>query len=205
MASMETFRERLHTLRLQAGLTQEQLGRRAGITGRQISTYEHGYAKPRALTGQQIASALGVSLAYLLGEEESVIFEQDGIPVFSSNNAVNDVLTIDRSATNFFLPIKPINNRKFISFSSFGDSLLPEYSENDYLLIDLEQEFTEKNISLFLINYCGRWSIKRIQKNIAKGGFILTSPNHLYPPFTVEESELKDLIIVGRVVGSIHY
>jgi transcriptional regulator with XRE-family HTH domain len=64
MARQESFfASRLKQLRQQAGLTQEQLAYRAGVSGSTIRHFEQGLREPTYSTLRKLAEALGVSLA----------------------------------------------------------------------------------------------------------------------------------------------
>lgn len=68
--------ERLKQARLAAGLSQKQLGIRAGIdefvASTRINRYELGVHKPDYLTAQNLAKVLGISAAFLYAPEDEV-------------------------------------------------------------------------------------------------------------------------------------
>ena len=64
------FSDRVRELREQAGLTQQELADRLGLTNRAIGAWEAGRAKPRLDKLEQLASILGTSAYYLLNGEE---------------------------------------------------------------------------------------------------------------------------------------
>jgi len=67
------FNERIAAARRAAGLTQEQLGERVGVTRQAVSKWEAGTAMPDALTAARLCDALNVSADYLLlGKGETV-------------------------------------------------------------------------------------------------------------------------------------
>ena len=57
--------KRLRELRKEAGLTQEELGRKVGLEKNTISSYESDVRKPSAYIAAKIARTLNVSLDYL--------------------------------------------------------------------------------------------------------------------------------------------
>jgi transcriptional regulator with XRE-family HTH domain len=65
-AGREQLGERISRLRRSVGLSQEELGRRAGVKAVQISKYERGIYAPRAAVLGRIAAALGTTADYLL-------------------------------------------------------------------------------------------------------------------------------------------
>jgi transcriptional regulator with XRE-family HTH domain len=56
------FKDRLKSLRLQAGLTQDRLARATDLTVSTVSKLEQGWTEPSWATVQQLALALGVSV-----------------------------------------------------------------------------------------------------------------------------------------------
>ena len=61
-----SFAENLHRLRKQAGISQEELGARAGIQMADISRYEGAHRDPRITTVARLAEALDVRMSDLL-------------------------------------------------------------------------------------------------------------------------------------------
>jgi transcriptional regulator with XRE-family HTH domain len=57
--------------RLRAGLTQEQLGVRAGTTAKTVASIERGYQMPQRTTAAAIAAALGLDADDLFEKEEA--------------------------------------------------------------------------------------------------------------------------------------
>jgi transcriptional regulator with XRE-family HTH domain len=66
---MDDFGERLAQIREDAGLSQTKLAERVGTSQSAISQMEKGDRKPSFDMLRQLAAALGVSPAYLLGPE----------------------------------------------------------------------------------------------------------------------------------------
>lgn len=64
------FSKRLKELRLKHGLTQEELGRMLGVTGANCTRYEKGLAQPKMATLIKMSQIFGVSIDYLLGNDE---------------------------------------------------------------------------------------------------------------------------------------
>lgn len=62
------FSERLKELRLEAGITQQELAEIIGVTEGAIRKYENNTGKPRNNNLERISKYFGVSVSYLLGE-----------------------------------------------------------------------------------------------------------------------------------------
>lgn len=63
MMDMDYFRQNLWYLREQAGITREELAKKAGLSSETISSYEKGRRKPSLQSASNIADALGCSLS----------------------------------------------------------------------------------------------------------------------------------------------
>lgn len=59
------FKNRIRELRIEAGLTQQQLADKVGVTRNSISEFELQHMQPRLMTAYLLAWALGVSLLEL--------------------------------------------------------------------------------------------------------------------------------------------
>lgn len=70
----ELFSRRLRDLRLAAGISQRELGRRIGLSEETVSSrvtrYEKGSSEPDFGTANKLAKELGVPLAYLVADTE---------------------------------------------------------------------------------------------------------------------------------------
>lgn len=72
-----TLAVRIRDLRLNAGLTQEQLAEKIGVKKQNISRYENGRVEPNIRTAKKIADALGVSLEEMASEVDGVVMATD--------------------------------------------------------------------------------------------------------------------------------
>ena len=70
----DTFAKRLKEMRLAAGLSQRELGRRIGLSedvvSSRVTRYERGTSEPDFGTASKLAKELGVPLAYLVADSE---------------------------------------------------------------------------------------------------------------------------------------
>lgn len=68
------FKDRLKEKRIEAGLTQAQLAKIAGVSTRTVQNYEMGNRKPSSMeVVQKIADAVHTSTEYLLGSADSYV------------------------------------------------------------------------------------------------------------------------------------
>lgn len=65
-----TFAKRLESLRLEKGLTQEEVAKLINVSQPTYCNYERGKIKPHTNTAIQLAKVMNVSLKELMREEE---------------------------------------------------------------------------------------------------------------------------------------
>lgn len=68
---MLNFNEHIRTLRINAGLSQRQLGEATGLSERGIQNYELGKRKPEFDALIKLADYFNVSIDYLVGRSDS--------------------------------------------------------------------------------------------------------------------------------------
>ena len=71
-----TFGSRVAAIRKEKQLSQNELGKRAGISGDIVGKYERDEMKPSIETATKLAAALEVSLDYLVGIGEMQVFDK---------------------------------------------------------------------------------------------------------------------------------
>lgn len=64
------FAKRLQQLRKQRGWSQPELGKQTGVSGQIIGRYELGLISPSIEVARRLARVFGVTVDYLIGEEE---------------------------------------------------------------------------------------------------------------------------------------
>jgi transcriptional regulator with XRE-family HTH domain len=74
--------ERLFKTRAARGYTQQELGKRIGISKRMVAHYEGDSATPDIDILTKFADALGVTVSYILGESTQKKIDTDITPVF---------------------------------------------------------------------------------------------------------------------------
>jgi transcriptional regulator with XRE-family HTH domain len=103
-----TFAEKLKRCRLVLNLSQSELARKSGITERTIYTYESIGIMPRSGNVKKLAEALGVSVSYLLEDDQNIV-----------TTAADDESVDDVNAEIYLLAVK----------DKFGEKGLEEAKE----------------------------------------------------------------------------
>ncbi len=103
-------KNRIREARKAAKLTQEELARTIGITHATLSRYESGAINPPASQLQAIASALGVSVGYLLGQESERVIIPGRLKLVEVNDPESGFIryhieAADQEAFNYGLQI----------------------------------------------------------------------------------------------------
>lgn len=89
--------ENIKKVRVDAGLTQKQLGERLGITSQSIAQWETGRREPKYQSMVKIADALNVPVSSLYGISEDNPYKQDAIKQ-ALDSSVRDDGRIDQKA-----------------------------------------------------------------------------------------------------------
>jgi transcriptional regulator with XRE-family HTH domain len=92
------FQQRLKEARLEQGLSQKDLGIRAGldpfVASTRINRYEVGVHEPNLSTARRLAETLGVPVAYLLAEDDRLarlILAFDGLSETRKNQLLKSI------------------------------------------------------------------------------------------------------------------
>lgn len=92
---MDDFGQRILEIRKQRGITQQALGKAIGVDKRVISKYEKGQTVPSVKVALNIATALDVSLDYLMGSDKALfIDDNEVIQLLKNYNSLADDVKI---------------------------------------------------------------------------------------------------------------
>lgn len=94
------FKERLRASRNMRGLSQGELGGRAGLPPSSIAHFEAGSRKPSFDTLRKLANALEVTTDYLLGRTDDPALAESGDPLYRD---VSKLTSQDRELAKDFL------------------------------------------------------------------------------------------------------
>ena len=73
------FGQKILEIRKKRGVTQQELGKAIGVDKRVISKYENGQTVPSVKVALEIATALNVSLDYLMGSDKALFIDDNEI------------------------------------------------------------------------------------------------------------------------------
>lgn len=217
---MGKLNEKLRELRERLGLSQDQLAKRLGVSQQAVANWEAGLSAPLRRRREDLASALGVSLAELMGQTSThviALHPDDPLPEGSVPIKVHKVrfaagdghqVTYEVDEEEYTLPyqlswlreigVRPENARRF---TVSGDSMEPVIFAGDKVLVDISDNDPRRIIDgkVYAIRYGDNLRIKRLYRRL-DGTLILRSDNPAYkdeevPPQLAEEH----ISIIGRV------
>ena len=197
--------ERIKQLRLEHGLTQEELGARLGVQRAAVQKYEKGTVKNIKRDALiRLAEVLDTTPEYLLGWEETpknVIPIPDvpvvqipvvgrvaaGVSCFADDNIIDyePVLSTDISQAERYAFLRVI-----------GDSMYPVFMEGDLVLVQVQESVDSGTYAVVTVdNEDG--VIKRV---VYGADFIeLQSVNPMYPPRRFENADVMRIRVFGAV------
>ncbi|OEY92205.1 LexA family transcriptional regulator [Acinetobacter qingfengensis] len=190
---IKDFSNRLKYFRSIRDLTQTELARLVGVSGKQISDYEVGSSKPRQSTFIKILKALNISEdvfnnADLCSLDISDLHPDENI-VFTNNDG--DKIILPRSFCVKY-NLEPISD--LIVYRVRGDAMSSTLFDGDLVLIDKSDNEIVSG-ALYLTFLYGEKLIGRLFRN--QQGFVLERDNEKYKPLAVIND---DALVLGKVV-----
>lgn len=209
---MATFRERLETALKNSGLSAADLSRITGINEGAISQYRKGAYKASQRTLEKLASALSVSIPWLMGLEEN----ESVLSKYPEPHITEDIVTFpvigevaagfehialeDWSGDTIDIPAKYLHGRSksdYMVLTVKGDSMYPLYLEGDKVLV-LKQSTLNHSGEIGLIRYDGEnATLKKVEFVNGEDWMKLVPINPQYPPRTIEGADLEQCEVIG--------
>ena len=190
----------LKAARKKKGLTQIEVAKYIGLTQGAYSAWENGHVKIDSQSLARLAELFGVSMHYLLGEDEDAVLPKAfripvlgevaaGLPMMAEENIV-DYEEIDpamaASGELFGLRIK-------------GSSMEPRIKEGDVVIVRKQEDVDTGDVAVVLVNGDSA-TVKRIKKETS--GITLIPNNPAYDPkyYSNEDIQRLPVKIIGKVL-----
>lgn len=198
---------RIKALREERNLSQNQLAKRAGISQAGLSAIESTTKNPSMQTLTLLASALGVSTAYLTGDIPSSstdLFSIPGIEPLPKTKKVPRLGTI--ACGDPILAMEnieeydqaPDNIHCDFTLVCKGDSMTgARILDGDIVYIRMQPDVEDGEIAAVLIG--DEATLKRVRR--ANGQLILWPENPAYSPMVFSGPQLADVRILGKAVA----
>jgi len=188
---------KIRELREKLGLTQRELAEKLGVDNSTISAYESGRITPSVDKLRKLAEILGVDVSYFLeGEATPVPLPpiRKAIPLYNTN-----MTTGNGAFPDSVQPIRYISTDLTDADCAFivhGQSMFPEISEGDVILVKHTSPDEIRNGDIVVVIYGNQFLVKRFYR--ADGKIVLFGDNEEYAPIVVDPGERFRLL--GRVV-----
>lgn len=197
---MVTLYETLTDLCKKKGIKGGRMCTDLGISKSLMTDLKSGRKKGvNAETAQKIASYFGVTVGYLLGEEEKKKKVGVKIPVYG-----NVAAGIPIEAWEDILDYEEIDEDmaqygEYFALKIKGDSMEPKISDGDVVIVACQSDVDSGQIAIVLVNG-NEATCKKIKKT--PEGVYLISTNPEYDPMFFNNKEIEELPIriLGRVV-----
>lgn len=194
---------KLKKLRLEKGMTLEELGNKVGVGKSTVRKWETGMiANMRRDKIEKLAIALDVSPLEILGLEEQSAKETQIQKTVYEIPIINDILPQDKifedkNILGYFDYYKlPPKNSFAIQIKT--DEMNPEILLNDYAIVDPQAELVNNNIVLIKLE---EKTLIRIFKKYSNGIYLL-SRNTSYEPVFISKDQ-NNKYIAGKIINII--
>lgn len=194
---MTTVGEKIKSLRLARGISQNQLAKSAGISQAGLSAIESTTKSPSVDTLGRVADALGISLAQLLGAVEKPKTKRTipvlgmvpaGIPI----EAIEDVLDYEDLSAS-----EAADDYDYFGLRVKGNSMYPEYVDGDTIIVRRQDTAETGDDAVIMVNGDDA-TFKRIKRT--QDGLILLPINTAeYEPMYYDNTQIEALPV--RVLG----
>lgn len=199
---MSTIGEKIKGARLAAGISQNQLAKRAGISQAGLSAIESTTKSPSVDTLERIANALKIPLQELLSSENPSRAAVDGkrwIPVLGNVQAGIPSEAIENILDYEEIDEVMASSGEYFALQVRGDSMEPKFSAGDVVIVRKQDDADSGDIVVALVNGDSA-TIKRLKKQ--SGGILLIASNPSYDPLFYSNRDIAELPvrILGKVV-----
>ena len=204
-----TMGDRIKTLRLEKGMTQEELGQVIGVQKSAIRKYESGHVENIKRSAiEKLAATFGVSPGYLMfGDRVSsentpeIAAETVTFPVIGEIAAGYDLYAEQSYDTTDTVEI-PVSYLKGKSKTDFlvlrvrGDSMYPMYLDKDVVLVERSDEKPESG-KILAVRYEDFATIKKVEFDDAFENVRFIPINPMYPAKDLTNEEKEQFEFIG--------
>ena len=205
-----TIGQRIRRLRLEHGLSQEELGAKVGLQKAAINKYETGTVvnlKPAIVEG--LAKVLHTTPAYLMGWEDPFDglphSEVELLPIPPRVTAMRPIVATAKAGWGGVVELEYdgyravtdlANPEEYVWIRVCGDSMEPSLLNGDYVLVHIQSTAENGNIVVALVGG-EEATIKRFERH--DGVVFLKPDNHKYPTKMLAGEALETLFLYGVV------
>ena len=198
---MNDFSARLKYFRSLKDLSQAELAKLVGISGKQVSDYEVGSAKPRQATYFKILDALNMTDEEFYGNQISTQGESPlilKIPVYNWVSVTTaDSADIDPDSYAYIDSniLKRTSTEGLFAMKIGGLSMYPQYKDGDCIIADSNLQNIKDGL-LYILSIGDEPTFKQCFKQ-PNGKIHLSAFNNTFPSFEVNPDEIN---VLGEVI-----
>ena len=194
--------ERIKQLRLQKGLTQEELGKYIGVQKSAIRKYEKGsVTNLKRSSIETLAKVFNVTPSYLMCIDDDNNFENNMIdnkrvfPLLGTVKAGYDYLARENIISYISIDKKISDPENYFALKVVGDSMQPVLYEDDIIVVHKQSDVESGQIAIVLVD----GEEGTVKKVIKHDDYIeLIAFNSYYPPRKLSKND--NFKIIGKVV-----
>lgn len=194
-------------LRVDAGLSQAELGKIAGVTDKAVSTWEAGLKTPRMGAVEKMAAYFGVAKSAILDDTCQAAIPPGFIPV----PEMKKVPLVGRIACG--TPILAQENiedyvdvpkDRHVDFclTCSGDSMI-EAGIDDGDTVYIRKQPDVENGEIAAVRIGDEATLKRVYKY--PDCIVLEAENRAYAPLRYFKEDMNNVVIEGKAVGWVHW
>ncbi len=208
---MSEFSKRLCFLLDKANMRPSDLSEKTGIGKSAISQYMSGSFKPKQVRTEQIANALGVSVAYLMGiddritdnSEESMLespcYEYQIIGTVAAGFGCEAIEEYTGDCEQIPAEwLRGYNKEDFFVLKVRGDSMYPQFIDGDRVLVFRTESVYSGTIAVILYDN-DQATLKKVKYKNGEDWLELIPINPEYTTKRIEGEELEQCRILGEV------
>ena len=202
---MSRFGESLRKIRIEKGMSQDELASLLGTSKQVISRYENNQRSPKVSVVADYADKLGVSISYLTGDATDDLKHDPRsnlIPISELHFQRVPVIGSVAAGEPIYAPEElgvyvesPVDADAAITIQ--GDSMSPTYKDGDLVYIKCTPDVPDGTVAVVFLD--DEATLKRVYKQ--PGGLMLISENTAHPPIMASFDDYTSVRVFGVPVG----
>lgn len=205
LARMSTIHARIKKLRETHQMSMEGLADAVGVSWQTVQQWENGKTAPKRKRLEDVATALGTTVDYLLTGGQAAYSMPEYVEVrridvrLSAGHGAVVISESEKTRLSFradFLRDAGADPAYTVTAESDGDSMYPAIPDKATVLLNL-QDKTIRNRKIYAFRLDGHLHIKRFIKEGAGAKLIARSDNPAYPDIEINPRQ-DDFELIGR-------